>query len=266
MGESKRISPIERSAMTFESFLGREFGNRFYSDEFLTGISARRFDLHARIGKTAGLAFTFATSIAFFDLIAGSAISYSGLTLQITKDLMPILALFAAGAFLQMTFAFIDEQIVFRILMKIGAKIGIHHFPLLLVDKVAINLWADALTPRYFGPKSGFGHKASFAFLAVVALAASAALYLYAPVMIGVVAYQTFLDPDSRLVARGISALSCLVAIWALLLGMFCFWKFKFHPADWVESTSEPTEEFAARMRAELAAEQPPPEADRMPK
>src|SRR5690606_32276603 len=117
--------------------------------------------------------------------------SYSGLTLQITKDLMPILALFAAGAFLQTTFAFIDEQIVFRILMKLGESIGIHHFPLMLVDKAAINLWGDALTPRYFGPKSGFGHKASFAFVAVAALTASAALYLYAPVMIGVATYQT---------------------------------------------------------------------------
>lgn len=153
MGESKRFTLIERSEMTFESFLGREFGNRFYSDEFLTGISSRRLELHARLARSSGLAFTFATLIAFFDLIAGSAFSYSGLTLQITKDLMPILALFAAGAFLQMTFTFIDEQIVFRILTKTGAKIDVHHFPLLLVDKAAINLWADALAPRYFGPK-----------------------------------------------------------------------------------------------------------------
>ncbi|MCO5148336.1 MAG: hypothetical protein M9895_19475 [Aquamicrobium sp.] len=261
MGESKRFTLIERSAMTFESFLGREFGNRFYSDEFLTGISSRRLELHARLARSSGLAFTFATLIAFFDLIAGSAFSYSGLTLQITKDLMPILALFAAGAFLQMTFTFIDEQIVFRILTKIGAKIDVHHFPLLLVDKAAINLWADALAPRYFGPKSGFGQKASFAFLAFVALTANLALYLYAPAMIAVVTYQTFANLDSRLVTKGISALSCLVVIWALLLGIFSGWKFKFQPADWIESTNKPTEEFAAQMRAELAAEQATNEA-----
>lgn len=262
MGEGGRFSPIERSAMTFESFLVREFGNRFYSDDFLTGISTRRLELHGRLGKASRLAFLFATLIAFFDLIVGSAISYGGLTLQITKDIMPILALFAAGAFLQTTFAFIDEQIVFRILMKIGARIDIQNFPLLLVDKAAINLWSDALTPRYFGPKSGFGQKASFAFLAIVASMAGMGLYLYAPAMIGVVAYQTFLDTDARLVAKGISALSCLVAIWALLLGIFSGWKFRFQPADWVESTSEPTAEFAARMRAELAAEQAPTEPE----
>lgn len=266
MGESKRISLIERSAMTFESFLGREFGNRFYSDEFLSGISTRRLELHGRIGKSAGLAFTFATIIAFFDLIAGSAISYSGFTVQITKDLTPIVALFAAGAFLQTTFAFIDEQIVFRILIKLGSNIGIQSFPLLLVDKVAINLWGDAIVPRYFGPKSGLGQKASFALLSFVASIAGLGLYMYAPAMIGVVAVQTFTDPDARLVAKGISTLACTVALWALLLGLIAGWKFKFQPADWVESTNEPTEEFAARMRAELAAEQLPPEAEQMPK
>lgn len=256
MEEGKRFSLIERSALTFESFLGREFGNRFYSDEFLTGISARRLELHVRMGKSAGMAFAFATIIAFFDLIAGSSVSYSGVTLQITKDLTPIVALFAAGAFLQTTFAFIDEQIIFRILLKIGSQIGIQSFPLLLVDKAAINLWGDAVVPRFFGPKSGVGQKTAFALLSVVAFVAGLGLHLYPPAMIGLVAIQTFTDPETRWVAKGISSLACVVVFWALLLSIMAAWKFKFHPADWIESTNEPTEAFAARMRAELAAEQ----------
>ncbi|WP_420409395.1 hypothetical protein [Hoeflea sp.] len=225
----------------------------------MIGISARRLELKARIGKSSWLAFIFATIIAFIDLIADSAVTYTGVTLEITKDLTPILALFAAGAFLQTTFAFIDDQIVFRILFKLGANIGIHSFPLLLVDKAAIDLWGDAITPRYFGPKSGFGQKALFALLSVVAAIAGLGVSLYAPTMVGVVAYQTFSDLEARIVAKGISVLACLVVIWALLLSIFSSWKFKFHAADWIESTEQPTEEFAARMRSELAAENPEP-------
>tara|TARA_B100000519_G_scaffold160477_1_gene142371 strand:- start:396 stop:1067 length:672 start_codon:yes stop_codon:yes gene_type:complete len=221
MKQSTRISLIERSAMTFESFLSREFASRFYTEEFLNGIAARRIELHMRIGKSASLAFIFATTIAFFDLIAGSAVSYSGFTLQITKDLTPIIALLAAGALLQTTFAFIDEQILFRVLIKLGVNINIHSFPLMLIDKMAINLWGDALTPRYFGPKSGFGHKAAFISLSLIALIAFLGIVLYAPAMISVVTYQTFTDPESRLVAKGISALACLITLWALLLSSF---------------------------------------------
>lgn len=255
MAKEDRFSLIERSAMTFESFLGREFASRFYSDEFLTGISQRRLELHVRIGKFAGLAFTFATVIAFFDLLSGSSISYSGVSIQITRDLAPIIALFAAGSFLQTTFAFIDEQIIFRIMLKLGTNIGVMNFPLLLVDKAVINLWSDAITPRYFGPKSGRGQRIAVSLIGIIAVIAGGGLYLYAPAMVGLVAYQVFSDTEARIVAKGISVLSCVVVLWALVLATMSSWRFKFHAADWIESTNTPTEEFAARMRAELRTE-----------
>jgi hypothetical protein len=235
--------------------LGREFGSRFYADPFLTGLSERRIEIHRRLGKSAGLAFAFSTLIAFFDLVAGSNVSYSGLTVQISRDLTPIVGLFAAGAFLQMSSAFIDDQIIHRILIKLGARIGVHTFPLLLVDKAAINLWGEAFTPKYFGPRSGAGQKTWFGIFAIIALICTAAMFLYAPTMIAVAGYQTFADPEARLVAKGLSALSLLIVLWALLMFTLAFLPFRFHPADWDETTNEPTEEFAARMRAELAAE-----------
>jgi hypothetical protein len=134
-----KMSLIERSALTFESFLNQDFGNRFYQSEFLDGISARRMEVTKRIGKGAGQAFLLATVLAFFDLISGSSFTYGGLTLQITKDLTPIISLLTAGALLNTTFAFIDDQILFRILLKIGNHIKIQHFQLLLVDKMAHN-------------------------------------------------------------------------------------------------------------------------------
>lgn len=253
--KSDRMTLIERSAQTFESFLGREFGNRFYSDQFLSGITQRRLELHVQLAKSGSLAFGFATLIAFFDLVAGSSFSYSGLTVQITRDLSPIVSLFAAGAVLRTTFAFLDELILFRILIKLGSNIGIHSFPLLLIDKAVINLWADALTPRYFGPKSGTAQKIAFGFVGVVGLLATLLLFLYAPMMVALVGYQTFFEGETRLIAKGISALACLTVFWSILIAIVCSFPFKFSPADWVESTNEPTEAFKARMRAELGAE-----------
>ncbi|CDX24491.1 hypothetical protein MPL3356_400097 [Mesorhizobium plurifarium] len=149
-----RMSLIERCALTFESFLRRDFGSRFYQEEFLTGIASRRLEIVSRVGKSGGQTFLLATILAFFDLISGSTFSYGGLTLQITKDLTPILALLTAGSLLSQTFAMIDEQIIFRILLKLGSNINIQNFPLLLIDKMAHNLWGDAVVPRVYGQKS----------------------------------------------------------------------------------------------------------------
>ncbi|RWA59457.1 hypothetical protein [Mesorhizobium sp.] len=248
----RRMSLIERSALTFESFLGREFGNRFYQSEFLDGITARRMETIGRLGKGASHAFLFATVLAFFDLISGSSFTYGGLTVQITKDLTPIISLVTAGALLNTTFAFIDDQIIFRILLKIGSHIKIQNFPLLLVDKMAHNLWGDAIVPRVYGQKSGRGQTIAVTTLGIVVLLVSVAMYLYPAFMVG----RVFLDvmrSDARWVAKAIASLAVAVTVWALLLGAIFMTKFKFYPADWHESTDQPTEEFVRRMQAEIA-------------
>ncbi|ESY72770.1 hypothetical protein X743_14415 [Mesorhizobium sp. LNHC252B00] len=246
-----KMSLIERTALTFESFLRRDFGARFYQPEFLDGISTRRLEIVARVGKSAGQTFLFATLLAFFDLISGG-FSYGGLTVQITRDLTPIIALLTAGSLLNTTFAMIDEQIIFRILIKLGSHINIQNFPLLLVDKMAHNLWGDAVTPRIFGQKSGRGQSIAFAFLSVVIFVIAGALWLYPTFMI----VRVFVDvivSDTRWIAKAIATLSLAVAFWAVLIGGIVFIKFKFYPADWHESTNEPTEEFAQRMQNEIA-------------
>ncbi|WP_376702528.1 hypothetical protein RQ479_21290 [Mesorhizobium sp. ISC25] len=247
-----KMSLIERSALTFESFLSRDFGNRFYQPEFLDGISARRLEVISRIGKGSSQAFIFATILAFFDLISGSSFTYGGLTLQITKDLTPIISLLTAGALLNTTFAFIDDQILFRILLKLGGHIKIQNFQLLLVDKMAHNLWGDAIVPRVFGPKSGRGQTMAVRLLSVVVLVISAAMYLYPPFMIARV-FLDLISSDARWIAKAIASLAVVVAIWALLLGVIFMIKFKFFPADWHESTDQPTEEFIRRMQSEIA-------------
>jgi len=243
---------IERCALTFESFLHRDFGQRFYQPEFLDGIAARRLELVARTGRSSGQTFLLATILAYFDLIQGSELSYGGLTLQITRDLMPIIAMLTAGSLLNTTFAFIDEQIIFRILLKIGNNIQIQNFPLLLIDKMAHNLWGDAITPRYFGLKSGRGQSVAFALLGLIVLIVGVFMFLYPAFMVGRV-FLDFVASEASWIAKAISCAAFAVVIWALSLGVIFTIKFRFYPADWYESTNQPTEEFAQRMRDEIA-------------
>lgn len=247
-----RMSLIERCALTFESFLRRDFGSRFYQEEFLTGIASRRLEIVNRVGKSGGQTFLLATILAFFDLISGSTFSYGGLTLQITKDLTPILALLTAGSLLNQTFAMIDEQIIFRILLKLGSNINIQNFPLLLIDKMAHNLWGDAVVPRVYGQKSGRGQSIAFAFLSGVVLVIAACMFLY-PAFMVIRVFFDVITSDARWIAKAISGLSVGITLWATLLGGMFLVKFKFYPADFQESTNLPTEEFARKMRNEIA-------------
>ncbi len=251
----KKYSLIERSAMTFESFLTRDFGSRFYSSEFLDGIAARKLEAVARMGKAGGSAFLFATMLAFFDLISGEEVSYGGLTIQITKDLTPIISFFTSAALLQTCLAFIDDQIIFRILLKMGKQIDIQSFPLLLVDKLAINLWGDAITPRYFGEKSGRGHHAVMGLMTVTAVLVMVAMYSYPAFMVFRVFLDLIWDDQARWIGKALAAFALALVIWATGLAAIFLVKFKFYPADWVESSGEPTKEFVQAMQEKIAKE-----------
>ncbi|QOF71430.1 hypothetical protein IG197_27410 [Aminobacter sp. SR38] len=247
----RKMTLLHRTALTFESFLHREFNERFYREEFLNGICARRLEVVARVGKAAGQTMILATLLAFFDLISGS-VSYSGLTLQITQDLAPVIAFLTAGALLNTTFAMIDEQIIYRIFSALGSNINIQSIQLMLVDKMAHNLWAEALVPRRFGEKSGKGHSVAFIGLSLLVMGVSAFLLLY-PAFMVTWTFCNVINSDGRIVAIFIAAAAFALVIWALLLGLIFIVKFKFYPADWIESTDQPTDDFIRRMQAEIA-------------
>jgi hypothetical protein len=80
----------------------------------------------------------------------------------------------------------------------------------------------------------------------------SAAMYLYPAFMIARV-FLDLISSDARWIAKAIASLALMVAIWALLLCAIFMVKFKFFPADWHESTDQPTEEFIRRMQSEIA-------------
>ncbi|RUW52986.1 hypothetical protein EOA32_10915 [Mesorhizobium sp. M1A.F.Ca.ET.072.01.1.1] len=248
----KKMSLIERCALTFESFLDRDFATRFYQPEFLDGIAARRLEIAARVAKTGSQTFLLATVLAFFDLIAGSSFSYGGLTVQITKDLTPVISLITASSLLGAIFAMIDDQIIFRILLKLGGRINIQSFPLLLIDKMAHNLWGDAIVPRVFGEKSGKGQALVVSILKIVVGLISSCMLFYPVFMVSRVFFDITFS-DARWIAKALASLAMAVVIWAVFLAGIFMIKFKFYPADWYESTNLPTKEFEQRMREEIA-------------
>jgi hypothetical protein len=248
----KRFSLIERSALTFESFLSRDFSSRFYSDQFLSGIAERRIELHTKLSKASGTTFLFATILAFFDLIAGQ-VSYSGLTIQLSRDLTPIIALMTSAALMQTITTFIDDQILFRFMLKLGSNIEINSFQIMLIDKMAINLWSDAIVPRFFGDKSGRGQSVAMFFLSFFMLVIVLFLLAY-PVFMITKVFIDFYHSDSRWIAKALSAAALFLTLWTLLLTVIFSIKFKFYPADFHESDGAPTDEFIKKMQEKISA------------
>jgi hypothetical protein len=247
-----KVSLIERTGLTFSSFLEREFADRFYREDFLREISARRAEVYTQMTKLLSIAFTTASILAFFDIISGD-ISYNGVKIRITRDIMPIIALISASALLGSILKLIDEQIILRILMKIGLKIDILNFPLLLVEKYANNLWADALTPRFFGPKSGRFQFITFIIIIIVTIIAALAFFIYPAGMICKVVFDTMWS-DARYAGKLAAALSGILLFCSVYFVIVFLIRFPFAEADWRESTRDPTDEFARKMRDKISA------------
>ncbi|CDX24488.1 hypothetical protein MPL3356_400096 [Mesorhizobium plurifarium] len=98
----------------------------------------------------------------------------------------------------------------------------------------------------------GRGQSIAFAFLSGVVLVIGACMFLYPAFMI-VRVFSDVITSDARWIAKAISGLSVGITLWAAILGGMFLVKFKFYPADFHESTNTPTEEFAQKMRDEIA-------------
>ena len=95
----KRYSLLDRAALTFKSFLVRDFGTRFYQGKFLDGIAAQRFEISNRVSRAASSSFVLTTILAFFDQVTGT-ISFSALTIKVSEDLVPIVAFLTSASVL----------------------------------------------------------------------------------------------------------------------------------------------------------------------
>lgn len=250
----QRMSLIERHAISFEALLRRDFASRFYGEGFLNGISTQKNATHHEMSKAGARTVLLASLLALFDLISGE-IRIAGLTIGASRDLVPILSILTASSLLNVFMKAIDDQILFRILMKLGTNIGVHHFPLLLVDRMATNLWSDALTPRFFGERSGLSHKFAMAGLSLFMILLVLVMVAYPSFMIIRTFYVVVIESDFQWLSKAMATFALLLWLFSVLLMAVFVSKFTFHPPDFDEATGEPTEAFKKKMREQMAAE-----------
>jgi hypothetical protein len=153
-GKFFKLGLIGRLALTLENYSFSNFGNRFYSDSFLQGLSERRNECYAATGKASGNLIVATTILAFFDKLEGTT-TFMGLTFSIPELGAFALCVLVSANFLALTFAMLDQLIIDRFINTLGAKIGVYQFEIILLNFSARNLWSSALAPKYFGLVSG---------------------------------------------------------------------------------------------------------------
>ncbi len=174
------------------------------------------------------------------------------MTIKITEQLLPIVAFVTAATFLSATIAFIDNLVIQRYLYKLGNHIRIFEFPTFLIDKMAVDIWVQALLPRYFGEKSRWGHKAAVATALLLTVVMILAFTSYPCFFVGKTIYDVWAGTDPRLAAKVLTLLSGLLMIISLGLSLCFMVRFKFDRADFNEHDLEPTEEFIAEIKASV--------------
>lgn len=173
-----KLSLIDRSVITFESYIDSDVGSRFYSEKFIEGIYARKNELNVRTAKMARSLILVTLLLAFFHSI-GSPITISGITLNLSDEIASVLCVIVSFGVVGMIYSFIDQIILNRYFAAIGKKVHIFSFDLFNLDKSAIDLWSDPVTPRYFGPRSRTSHKATLNILLIFSIFISATFVLF---------------------------------------------------------------------------------------
>ncbi|THV17402.1 hypothetical protein [Rhizobium rhizophilum] len=250
----KRMSLMERSALTFQSYLNGDFGRRFYTDEFLSGICKTRYEIHMAVGKAAGFLGASSLALAYFDLLPQKLTIFSN-QIAVSQSMVPILNVFAAAAFLNFVMKFIEGLLIDRYISRIGQNIDIYSFDLFLLDKSPVNIWVDPLTPRYFGDRSGLAHKGVLPALGLLMAILYIGIAILIVALIVGTAAKVILGDASELSAKLISAAAIMLIALSILIVMAFSVKFKFHDARFDEYTLEPTKAFKKELEGEMGAQ-----------
>lgn len=250
----KRLSLMERSALTFQSYLNGEFGKRFYSEEFLTGICRTRFEMQVAMGKAASFLMLSSLALAYFDLLPAK-ITILSTEIAVSRSMIPILNVFASAALLNLVMKFIEAMLIDRYIARIGQNIKIYSFDLFLLDKNPVNIWVDPLTPRYFGERSGLGHKGVLPILGLIMLLLYAGIIFLVVALISKTSYSVIVNEASEPSAILMSVGALLFVVLSLVLALAFSVKFKFYDAHFDEYTMEPTEAFKKELEEKMGAE-----------
>jgi len=227
-GDFYRLGMIDRQSLTLENYAASVFGNRFYSEDFLKGLSERRNELHLAFTKVSAHLFLATTLLAFFSHLEGN-VHFLGFTFSIPSLAPLALSVLIAIAFLGTVMALIDQLIIDRFVGILGQRIGVQSFEMLLLNHTAKNLWTMAITPKYFGLASQFGHKSVMSLIGLFYAFFAIIMISYPIAIVSITAMETLKgEPSSiELILLGISAF-----IWAFaLLILFLFTiSYKFRP------------------------------------
>jgi hypothetical protein len=177
-GSYYRLGTIARLALTLENYASSEFGQRFYTDEFLKGVCERRNEIHANVIKASGAMVVASTVLAFFDSIEGGGVLF-GFQFSVPQVGAFALCVYISMALFSTVGAFFDQLVIDRLLNTLGNRLGIYSFELLVLPYSARNLWISALSEKALGLRSGFGHRVAVAFSSALTLLLGSFVVVY---------------------------------------------------------------------------------------
>jgi hypothetical protein len=253
-----RLSLLGRSGKTLEAYLRGPLNGHFLSKEYIYGVAERRNELHSRLGKASAQLFVLTTALAFFDSLAGTEVSFLGFKMVIKPAMAVAICFVTSSAFMAAVLAFLDNLLIDNYLATIGRSVGMYSFGLFVLPKSSVNLWAEALTPKFFGPISAGGHKLAMGLIALFYTVLTLSLALYPTIVCGSFIWQTLLKPEKTIPEAALASLSLLIVCAAWLLGIGFSIRFKFKAADFDEADGSPTDDFSARMKSEAEAGKTP--------
>ncbi|WP_163001191.1 hypothetical protein [Pannonibacter phragmitetus] len=250
----KRLSLIERSALTFQSYLNGDFGKRFYSDQFLAGICRTRYEMHLATGKAAGSLMLFSLTLAYFDILPEKVTIFSN-QISVSRSMIPILNVFVSASLFVLFIRFIEGMIIDRYISRIGENIDIFSFNIFLLDKNPTNIWLDPLMPRYFGERSGGGHKGVLPILGILMLVILVIIIMMIIFLIMKTSYDIISSHDVQVGAMLMAITSLLFTVLSIFLAISFSIKFKFYDAHFDECSLEPTDVLKRELEEEIGAQ-----------
>lgn len=235
-GTFYKLSLIGRSALTLENYASSNFGNRFYSEEFLKGLCEQRNLIHVKVTKSVNLLILLTTALFFYDNISGTA-PFFGLQISVPDGGALALSVLVSFTLLNTILAFIDQIIIDRYLSVLGERLGVYSFNLVVLNLTASNLWSESLSPKFFGLESGRSHKFSLAVFGTFILLLCGLLLLYPISAIGHIALPVL--ENGPFTIRSVLAIVALsVCGFSILVLVIFLLKYKFRPSG----LSEPNE------------------------
>lgn len=235
-GKYFKASLIDRYALTLDNYASSDWGNRFYSPEYLEGFCQRRNEIHKEVGKTTGTVFTVSLLLSFFQNVEGN-VTIWGISFSIPEIASLALCVFISLGLYVLVHRFIEQLIIDRLLNTLGNRIGAFSFELALLNLTAQNLWTSALTPKFHGLASEPSHERLF-WTHNFLIGAVALVIVSFPIALIGYTIQRFLLDQPTFITYALTFASLFFISMAVFTAFVFSLKFKFRPSGFSEPTT----------------------------